>query len=124
MNYIYFSTLFQIGITITGLIFLWPYAAQEIHEPWISLWWEWATLHQDNDFEEVLWDWDRTHHHPEKWYDEEFEIWLVENGIDPSTREAYLGLCDLETYLLKHKFIKRMNYGNHWVYQINKDRLY
>ena len=120
MNYI----LFEIGLMVSGLVLLGPRAIQENLEPWLSLWWDWAELHKDNDFEEVWYDWDCKNHHPAGWYDEEFETWLEEQEIDTCNKEAYMGLCELEKYLVRHKLVKRQLFWNHWVYQINKDKLY
>jgi len=101
-----------------------PMAIAESHEPWLSLWEEWAWKHKDNDFEDVWYDWNCTNHHPAGWFDEEFVDWLEEQGMDPYSHESYKAIQRLEKYLLKHKYIKRQLYWNHWIYQINKKALY
>ena len=111
-------------IIMSMAIWFIPMAIKESYEPWLSLWWDWAEQHRDNDFEEVWYDWNCANHHPAGWYDEEFERWLDENGFDPWKKGNYKAVCDLNKYLLRHKYIKRQCYWNHWVYQINEKALY
>ena len=113
----------EIGMMIIGLIFLGPMAIQEAHEPWFSLWLKWAHAHKDNDFE-CAWDpYNNSNHHPAGWYDEEFEIWLDENGFDPWAKSNYPKINDLNKYLLRHRYIKRQIYWNRYIYQIRKEKL-
>ena len=114
----------ELGMAVVGLVFFGPRAIEETHEPWLSRWCDWAEQHLENDFEAVWYDWNCTNHHPQGWYDEEFEMWLDENGFEPWEKENYLALTKLEKYLVKHKYVKRMWYWNHPVYQINKKRFY
>ena len=112
----------EIGMMVIGLIFLGPMAIQEAHEPWFSLWLEWAHTHKDNDFEEAYDFYNNTNRHPVNWYDEEFEIWLDENGFDPWAGK-YSTIYDLHKYLFKHGYVKRQTYFNRYVYQIKKEKL-
>lgn len=116
----------ELILMATGLVFLLPRAIEESHEPLLSLWWDWAEMHKDNDFEFTPGDeWAGTNAHPAGWYDEEFEEYLDEVcGLDLSSKEIYSGLYELNKYLVKHKYVKRMNYWNHYVYQINTKKLY
>ena len=114
--------LLEATVAIIGAVFLGPQAIEDSHEPWLSLWWEWAGQHLDNDFPAV---WDGCNYnycHPEGWYTLEFEEWLEEKGFDTSKKEIYLGLSNLENYLVKHKYIKRVYYWT-YMYKINREKL-
>lgn len=117
------SILFEVCLMIAGLIVLGPEAINEMHEPMLfPLWLEWAEQHQDNDFREISYD--RTYNHPKNWYDEEFCFWLEVQGIYPHAEESYHQVNELHEYLTRYRYVKRKTYYHHWVYQINKNRLY
>lgn len=118
-NYI----IYEVGMMVVGLIFFGPMAIQEAHEPWFSLWLEWADMHKDNDFEYYWDEYNCYNNHPAGWYNAEFELWLDENGFNPYAKENYLALCDLEKYLIRHKYIKRQCHWGQYVYQIRKEKL-
>lgn len=111
-------------LIMSTVIWFIPAAIEESHEPWLSLWWDWAEQHIDNDFPEV---WDEYYwldNHPAGWYNREFRTWLEKQGIDTAQYDNNAALWRLEKYLLKHKFIKRQFYWNQWVYQINAKNLF
>ena len=111
-----------------GTIFFLPSVIREYKEnqlePFFSLWLQWAEIHQDNDFPFAGSEDYSEPIHPNGWYDLEFERWLDGIGINPWDQNNFHKLCALERYLIKHKYIKRQCYWNHWIYQINKEKLF
>ena len=116
----------EFSFTVLGVIWFLPSALREHEinqlEPFFSLWWDWAELHKDNDFPATYGEYYTESIHEAGWYDLEFEQWLDEIGAKPW--DHFYKLCALERYLVKHKYVKRKCSWNHWVYQINKEKLF
>ena len=115
----------EISFTALGALFFFPSVIREQKicklEPFYSLWMRWATMNQNNPFPKAdAFDYVDPIHEA-GWYDLEFEQWLDEIGAEPWNN--YYKLYNLNKYLLKHKFIERKCYWNHWVYRINKEKL-
>lgn len=60
-----FEIILRELVIMSAAIFFIPQVIEERHEPLLSIWWDWAEMHRNNDFAAIEYDeWSNRTQHP------------------------------------------------------------